>query len=372
MRRLKLSSLISRNEKSMIGYFERLLYKKEKDIFERIFLIPLYLFSIIFGIIVRIRIVLYSLGIFKTRILPRPVISVGNLTLGGTGKTPLVIHLAKELKKRGILVAILTRGYKGKMKQGFVTKNRQNFSPKFLGDEPSLMAKTLYGIPIFVGSNRFRNAQIALKEFPVAGFLLDDGFQHLKLQRDLDILLIDSQIGFGDKNIFPRGILREPLSHLRRADIYLITKIINNKSSIIIEEEILKLKPSSIIFHSHYEPICLINSKGIIYDIESFYGKNVISLSSIGNPYYFSYLIKKCGMIVFDDIIFPDHHYYTERDLTFIKEKVKQVHCIVTTEKDMVKLNCLDIEHLPIYALRIEMKIWEGEEFYKKIIEIFQ
>ncbi len=356
----------------MIGYFEKLLYKKEKTFSERIFLFPLYLISILFGIIIRVRVILYYLGIFKKRYLPCPVISVGNLTLGGTGKTPLVIYLAKGLKERGLSVAILTRGYKGKMKEGLLIKDTQNISPKILGDEPSLLIKTLDEIPVIIGSNRFRNAQVALKKFPIAGFLLDDGFQHLKLHRDIDILLIDSQIGFGDKNIFPRGILREPVSHLRRADIYLITKIINKDTSRLIEDEILRLKPFSIIFHSNYEPLFLINRKEEINDIESFYGKNVMALSSIGNPYYFSHLLKECGMIVANEITFPDHHYYTDRDLTFIKEKVKQVDCIVTTEKDMVKLNCLDIEQLPIYALRVEMRIWEEEDFYNKIWEIFK
>lgn len=356
----------------MKGYLERLLYKKEKNLIERIFLFPFYLFSILFGIILKIRVYLYSLGILKTRKLPCPVISVGNLTLGGTGKTPLVMHLAKGLKQRGIHVAILTRGYKGKMKQGFVKINNNHISPKLSGDEPFLMAKTLEGIPILIGSNRFRNAQLALKEFLISCFLLDDGFQHLKLHRDLDILLIDSQIGFGDNYIFPRGILREPLSHLRRADIYLITKITNQKSSRLLEEEISKLKPSPIIFHSHYEPLYLLNYKGVKINIESLNGKNVIALSSIGNPHYFSYLLKRCGMVVTNEIIFPDHHSYKERDLTFIKEQVKQVDCIVTTEKDMVKLNYLNIENLPIYALRVEIKIWEEEDFNKKVEEIFR
>jgi len=357
----------------IIQSFGGLLYKKEKSFLEKVFLFPFYLLSLLYGLIVEIRVSLYAKGIFKIKRLPFPVISVGNITVGGTGKTPLVIAMARELKERGIKPAILTKGYKGKVKHSYIIKNKKahHFSPKFLGDEPFLMAKQLNEIPIVVGSNRFKNAQMALRHFSISGFLLDDGFQYLSLYRDLDILLIDSQIGFGDYHLLPRGILREPLLQIKRADIFLITKVIDSQSSQRLEEKILNIKPSSKIFHSHYEPIGLITPKGEIEDIGLFHGKSVAALSGIGNHEYFSYLLKKCGMLVLKEFVFPDHHFYTEKDLTFIREKVKEVEYVVTTEKDMVKLNQLQIEWIPLRALRVEMRIWEEEEFYKRIMEIF-
>lgn len=358
----------------MGNYFERLLYKKKKSFYEKLLLSPLYFASLIYGLILRIRAYLYFKGIFKVAKLPCPVISIGNLTLGGTGKTTLLMTIAKRLKQRGICVAILTRGYRGKMSQGYILKNDEEeikFSPELAGDEPFLMAKNLNGIPIFIGRDRLKNGLMAIKYFSPSCFLIDDGFQYLKLYRDVNILLIDSLMEFGDGHIFPSGILREPLSQLKRADIFLITKVINPESLWKLKETILKIKPYSKIFYSHYEPICLIGPNGEIRGVRSFIGKNVIGLSGIGNPGYFSYLLRKCGMNLKYEIIFPDHHFYTMKDLTIIEEKIKEVDCIVTTEKDMVKLIKLNLNKFPIYALRIEIKIWEEEEFFKIIFGMF-
>jgi tetraacyldisaccharide 4'-kinase len=352
---------------------DKILYQREKPFWMKVLLFPLYLLSLPYGGVVRIRSHLYSLGFFHSKRLPCPVISVGNITVGGTGKTPLVITLARGLMDRGIPVAILSRGYKGKgSSEPFVSDGRTVLlSPEESGDESFLMADALKGIPVLIGKDRFANGRLALQRFSVRGILLDDGYQHLQLHRDLNILLIDSQIGFGDRHLLPRGILREPLNQLYRAHLFLLTKVAHPQGSQPLERMLKEIHRSSPIFHSHYEPLGLVGLKGEWVDLPSLKGKRAIALSGIVNPEYFTFLLKKCGMEIVRQMIFPDHYLYSAKDLVSIEEKSREVDWIVTTEKDMVKLKRMRIDHLPFGALRIEMKIWEEEEFYKRVTEIF-
>ena len=352
---------------------DRFLYQKEKSIWEKILLFPLYLLTFPYRGVVHTRSLFYSLSLFKVKILPCPVISVGNITVGGTGKTPLTIALAKELRDRGIRVAILSRGYKRKKNSEPVVSDGKTIflSPDESGDEPFLMAQACKDIPVLVGKDRLMNGQIALQRFGVQGLLLDDGYQYLPLQRDLNILLIDSHIGFGDEHLLPRGILREPLSHLRRANLFLLTKLEEPEISQPLEKKIREIHPSSQVFHSHYEPTSLVGPQEEQEEFHSLKGKKILALSGIANSNYFSSLLRKCGVEIVREAVFPDHYLYTSKDLSFIEEKGKGVDCIVTTEKDMVKLKRLNIDHLPLRALRIELKIWEEKEFYQKVMEIF-
>lgn len=352
---------------------DRFLYQKEKSIGKKILLFPLTLLSLPYGGAVRARSLLYSLNVLKTKTLPCPVISVGNITVGGTGKTPLVMALAKELMDKGIPVAILSRGYKGTKTSGPVVSDGKTIllSQEESGDEPFLMAKVCKGIPVLVGKDRFLNGRIALQRFGVKGLLLDDGYQHLSLHRDINILLIDSHIGFGDHHLLPRGILREPLSYLRRADLVLFTKIEDPEISLPLEKKIHKIHPSSQVFHSHYEPVSLVGPQEEQEELHSLKGKKILALSGIANSNYFASLLRRCGMEIVREAIFPDHHLYTTKDLPSIEEKSKGADVIVTTEKDMVKLKKLNMDHLPLRALRIELKIWEEKEFYQTVMEIF-
>ena len=352
---------------------ERLLYQKEKSFGERALLFPLYLLSLLYGGAVRTRVLFYSLGLRTPKCLPCPVISVGNITVGGTGKTPLVMALAKGLMERGIPMAILSRGYKGKRPSGPLASDGHTvfLSPEESGDEPFLMAEALQGIPVLVGKDRYGTGQIALERFGVRGLLLDDGYQHFQLHRDLDILLIDSHIGFGDHYLLPRGILREPLTHLRRAHLFLFTKAERRETCQELEAILRRIHPSSQVFHSHYEPMGLIGPKKESEGLLPFKGKRVLALSGIANPNSFSSLLRRSGMEIVEEAIYPDHHLYTTKDLAHIEEKSRGADWVVTTEKDMVKLRRLKIDHLPIRALRIEVRIWEEEDFYRRILEIF-
>ena len=356
----------------MNGRIDRFLYQKEKSLGLKILLFPLCFLSILYGWSLRLRSALYSNNLLKSNQLPCPVISVGNITVGGTGKTPLVMALAKGLQERGIKVAILSRGYKGKRASGAIVSDGQTIflSPEEAGDEPYLMALRLKETPVLIGKDRYTTGRIALQRYLVQGILLDDGFQHLQLHRDLNILLVDSTIGFGDLHLLPRGILREPLAHLRRADLFILTKIENPETCRSRENLIQKIHPSTRIFHSHYEPTGLIGPNGEWEDLDSFKGKKVLAFSGIANPSPFLSLLKKYGMKVIKESIFPDHHPYTNEDLASLEEKREGTDWMVTTEKDLVRLKTLEIGRLPIRALRIEMKIWE-EAFFEEVMRLF-
>src|SRR4030042_5454514 len=239
---------------------DRFLYQKEKSFWEKGLLFPLYLLSLPYGGAVRARDLFYSLGLLKTKTLHCPVISVGNITVGGTGKTPLVMALAKRLMAKGIAVAILSRGYKRmKTSESVVSDGKTIFlSLEESGDEPFLMAKACPDTPVLVGKNRFVNGRILLQRFGAKGLILDDGYQHLSLNRDINILLIDSHIGFGDRHLLPRGILREPLSQLRRADLFLLTKAEDPETYQPLEKEIYEIHPGAQVFHSYYKPVSLV------------------------------------------------------------------------------------------------------------------
>jgi len=352
---------------------DRFLYRKEKTLGERILLFPLYLFSLPYGWAVRTRSLFYSLKLLKTKTLPCPVISVGNITVGGTGKTPLVMAIAEGLMNRGISTAILSRGYRGTgTSEPVVSDGRRLFlSPQESGDEPFLMARVCKGVPVLVGKDRFKNGRIAFRQFGIKALLLDDGYQHLPLRRDLDILLIDATVGFGDQNLLPRGILREPLSHLRRAHLFLLTKVMDPERCHPLEKKIQEIHPRAPVFHSRYQPTKLVNPIGEEEELDSLKGKRIIALSGIANPDYFSSLLRERGAEIVREAVFPDHHSYGNKDLSFVQEKSKEADWIVTTEKDMLKLRQLGIDHLPIRALRIEMKIWEEEAFFKRIVTLF-
>lgn len=349
------------------------LYRKSSSWGERVCLFPLYLASLPFGWAASIRALLYSSGFLKQKRLSCPVISIGNITVGGTGKTPFVIHLARRFVKEGISIAILSRGYKRKKDSSPLVSNGNTIflSPEESGDEAFLMAQRLKNIPVLVGKDRFRNGLMALQKIKVQGFLLDDGFQHLSLYRDLNIVLIDSLIGFGSGHLLPRGILREPLSSLQRADLFILTKVKEKKDCHSLESKLKELQPRAKIFHSHYEPIEFVNPFGEVQELSMMKGRRALVFSGIARPETFSSLLEQVGIEIQKELVFPDHHSYSSSDLERIRREARGVDFVVTTEKDMVKLAHSPLSSMPLLALRIDVRIWEEEEFYRKVMEIF-
>ncbi len=309
----------------------------------------LYLLSLIYGLVIFTRSLFYKFGIFKAAKVPIKIISVGNLTLGGTGKTPFVIMLARILKEELAREAsVLIRGY------GW--------------DEQALLKKSLVEVPILVGEDRVRAAGRAIKLYGSDTAVLDDGFQYWELERDLNIVLVDSRNPFGNGQLFPRGILREPKGAMKRADIVVFTKV----NKYIFNPETLKGELKSIndkidFVEAVHRPKYLYDGRARkAYDLSFAKGKRVMLISSIGDPLYFEETLKEMGSNIVEHIIFGDHHNYREADQVRIMKRCSErsFDLMITTEKDAVKLNRMSISfgNYTLMTLAVEMEITCGRE----------
>lgn len=343
---------------------------------QRAYLSPLYVISSIYGLGVRARLFLYGTGVLKGSRLPCKVISVGNITLGGTGKTPTVEYIANLLKEEGVDVVVLSRGYGGRMERSFgvVSDGKQILlSPGEAGDEPHMLAQRLEGIPILIGRRRALSGRYASTQFHPRVAILDDGYQHLRVKRDVDVLLVDSQDGFGNGYLFPRGPLREPLDQLRRADLFIVTKVEELNSCGELEERIKSHNKDAIIFHSTYSSDYLTDlNGGKRLPVGYIKGRRVVALSGIANPAYFRHLLEGAGAKVEEEIIFPDHHVYSRQDIPTIQRGTHKAECIVTTEKDANKLSRVVKGDFPIMSLGISVKIMEGDQFKRILLDMLR
>jgi len=353
---------------------ERIIYGEDGSPYQRLSLLPLHAISSIYGLGVRARLFLYGAGLFKGSRLPCKVISVGNITLGGTGKTPTVEYIARLFKEEGMGVVLLSRGYGGRMrgKFGVVSDgNRPLLSLREAGDEPYMLAQRLEGIPIIVGRRRDLSGRYAFDHFHPHVAILDDGFQHLAVKRDVDILLVDSQIGFGNGYLFPRGPLREPLAQLNRGHLFIMTKVEDLDACGELEERIRSHKRDAIIFHSTYAPDYLIDLKtDNRVPLGYVKGRPIAALSGIANPAYFRRLLELAGAKVKQEIVLPDHHVYSRRDIPTIRRALHKAECVVTTEKDAVKLSDMAEGNFPIMSLSISLKIIEGDHFKRVLLDL--
>ncbi len=313
---------------------------------------------------------LYRIRILKRVKLKAKVISVGNLTVGGTGKTPVVEKIARLLQEKGRKVAILSRGYKSRPKSKVQSPKSVRvvsdgkeilLSAKEAGDEPYLLAQNLSGVPIVVGRNRMASGNYCLSNFDTEAFILDDGFQYQKLERDLDILLIDSLNPFSNGFLLPRGILREPLRSLKRADLFVLTRTDQTGNLEGLKNSIRSINPFTPILESIHAPCYLedLKSKRRL-DLEFIENKEVLALSSIAHPESFEKTLKDLKAIIMKRLRYPDHHLYTKEDLKEISTKARGC-LIITTQKDGVRLEPL-VANESILVLRIKLKITKGQE----------
>jgi tetraacyldisaccharide 4'-kinase len=355
-------------------YGSKIIYCQDKGMRTEIILFPFMLLSILYQWGVRLRIFLYNQGILRKERLPCTVISVGNLTVGGTGKTPTVQYIAQFLKEEGKNPVILSRGYKGKIKGKVqALSSGGGFLPGYgkVGDEPLLLFQKLVTVPVVVGKDRMYTGRYALKEFSPDALLLDDGFQYLKMVRDCNIVVIDVQNGFGNGHVLPRGILREPVKALQRADLVLLNKGSSSDDYLRLEKEIRKWNVAAPIFFSGYQIVSISGLKeGEKYPPEFLQGKKVMTLSGIANPRYFHLLLTQLGAEIVSEISFPDHHFYSLEDLPFIREKSKGVELIITTEKDGIKLRQKMFENLPLFMVEVVLKVSREEEFKHYLLSV--
>ncbi len=312
----------------------------------------LYPLSLLYRIGVETRLYLYRKGLLPTLDPGIRVLSVGNITVGGSGKTPLTMYLAETLSSWGYRVAILTRGYKGKGR-GMVklVSHGQGplLSPLEAGDEPYLMASRLRGIPVIAGRDRYTLAVYAKENFDSQIVILDDGFQHLRLKRDLDLLIL-TRDALERPFLLPSGRLREPLKEMERAHI------------ILLKERGWSVETEKPCFTFSYRVTALRDREGRSLDPAGFDGARVFAFCGIADPDSFISTLKGQRFVITDWIAFPDHHHYSGRDVKRIREGSRGADLVVTTEKDMVKVkDLIDLSNL--YALEIGMDMDEEEAF---------
>jgi tetraacyldisaccharide 4'-kinase len=311
----------------------------------------------------------YAAGVFRTWRLPCRVVAVGNLTVGGTGKTPLVEWLARELTSRGRRVVILSRGYgrRGAGDVRLVSDGRQLLlSPREAGDEPVLLARRLTGVPIVVGRDRHRAGAWALPRFGPDVLLLDDGFQQRGLATDVDIVCLDARAPWGHRGLLPRGSLREPPAALRRAQLLVLTGAERER----VPDEVRRQAPGAPVAWASQEPESVLDPKtGAVGSLESLRAHPLLAFAGIAMPERFAATLAGLGVTPRDLVAFPDHHPYTAADLTALEAQARAVGAewLLTTEKDAVRLP--EPRALPLHALRVRLRLDDPEGAWWRALE---
>lgn len=293
----------------------------------------------------------YDRGWRKIHSAGIPVVSIGNLTVGGTGKTPMVEWVARWFRRRGKRVAILSRGYGG---------------TEGLNDEGRVLEENLPDVPHLQDADRVRSAAIAVQELEAEVLVLDDAFQHRRIARDLDIVLIDALDPFGEGRLLPRGLLREPVSSLSRAGIVVLSRadMVHSRERAAIRQTAERRAGPLRWVEGRHAPLDLIDGEGVSTPLSPPQHKKVAAFCGIGNPEGFRRtLLPLCGTLL-DLRVFPDHHAYTAADVGSLADWARGLGAdlVLTTQKDLVKLRIQTLGPVPLYALRIGLEIVAGED----------
>jgi tetraacyldisaccharide 4'-kinase len=345
--------------------------------------------SKIFQVAVKIRRWLYNFRILRDKTLGVQVIAIGNLTVGGTGKTPVVEKFARELRDAGRNVAILSRGYRSKpapLHRRLLNKIllREDQTPprvvsngksllldsEMAGDEPYMLASNLKDVVVLVDKDRVKSGRYAIEKFGCDTLLLDDGFQYWDLRgRRHDVVLIDRQQPFGNEHLLPRGTLREPPSHLARAHTIFITK--SDGKTAELRERIASLNSTAAIIECIHQPLYFEDVfTGERKGLDLLTGQKVASLSGIAQPESFEQSLVKLGGELVYSKRFADHHRFTQQEIlnAINRAKKRQAEIIVTTQKDAVRFPKIDRRDVPFYFMRVEIKIVSGANDFQDCV----
>ena len=325
--------------------------------------------SLLYCAVTRTRLSLYRRGTFHTTQLDRPVISIGNITTGGTGKTPLVEWVARTIASHGQKVCILTRGYgrKDSHLQVIVSDGYDVLaSPAEAGDEPYLLATKLTGQAAVISSaDRIAAGEEAIKDFGTQCFVLDDGFQHLRLARDLNIVTIDATNPWGGGKLLPYGRLREAPEGLIRADCVVITRCDQAREVETLCTQVWRLIGGRPIFKSSMRPVRVLSLKNASETLAP--PARVGAFCAVGNPESFFENVRRMGFEIGLQRSFPDHHVYSQAEIDSLIRDAG-VSSLITTAKDAVKLRTLSF-NVPCYVMEIEIAIENAEEFTRLIVD---
>lgn len=325
----------------------------------------------------RIRLWCYERGWFSTQRLPRPVISVGNLTVGGTGKTPVVMHLVDRLTAQGKRVAVLSRGYRRRSQapQLLVSDGQRVLvGPEEAGDEPYLIARRCPHAVVAVGADRYALGQWVLSHLPVDCFLLDDGFQHVQLHRDVNLLLVDATDLAGIQAALPIGHLRESLSAAARATAIVITRVNKAKDADAVWSRLLQAcgsLPPPLLVGFPAEEFRRVGGEER-RPLAAFHGRSAVIFSGIGNASSFHALVAGLGVTVAETLVFPDHVHYTDGMLETIRAKANAggADLLVTTEKDADKVAPFLGSRDFCWAIRLRTEILRGQDQLEQLLRL--
>lgn len=349
----------------------------------------LFVLSKIFQAVVKLRRFLYNRRILRDTTLGVQVIAIGNLTWGGTGKTPVVEKFARELSDEGRTVAILTRGYRSKpqpLHRTIINRIlfRSDTTPprivsdgksllldsEMAGDEPYMLASNLKNVVVLVDKDRVKGGRYAIEKFGCDTLLLDDGFQYWRLRgRRHDVVLVDRQEPFGNEHLQPRGSLREPPSQLARANTIFITKSDGNCEE--LRQRIMQFNSTAAIIECVHHPLYFEDVfTAQRFDLDAIKGRKVASLSGIAQPESFEESLVKLGADLVYSKSFADHHRFTQQEVLNVinRGKKREADIILTTQKDAVRFPKLDRRDVPIWFMRVEIKIVSGADDFRDCV----
>ena len=348
-------------------YLTSLWYRQQLQLIDWLALALLWLPSALYGLILRLRAWCYTAGICTTHRLPRPVISIGNITVGGTGKTPVTAHIARKLINQGLKVCVISRGYGGS-REGTTTLVSDGTTifetPEACGDEPYLLASSIPGLAVVIGSNRYQAGLLAMEKLQPDVFLLDDGFQHLRLHRDLNILLLDANLPYGNGYILPAGPLREPRTATRRADLRIFTRSSNATGE----------------HASHVTPTCSARylltrfqrvDTGQEIPLSILQHTNLLAVAGIAKPESFFSSLQEVGITPLQTLALADHQAYNQTTVTTITQVAAPpaITWIITTEKDAVKLAETELfRHFIVVLASLKLEI-QDENLLNETLE---
>jgi len=374
---------------SLEAFYLEVVFEDRQDFKAKVTRVMLFGSSQLFQLGVKIHRWLINARILRDKTLGVQVIAVGNLTWGGTGKTPVVEKFARELQNAGRKVAILSRGYRSKpvpLHRKFLNKIllREDKTPprvvsdgksllldsEMAGDEPYMLASNLKDVVVLVDKDRVKSGRYAIEKYGCDTLLLDDAFQYWKLRgRRHDVVLVDCQQPFGNEHLIPRGKLREPPSHLARAQTIFITKSDGNTAA--LRERITSLNATAAIIECVHHPLYFEDVfTGERHGLEFLAGKKVASLSGIAQPEGFEQSLVKLGSQLLYSKRFTDHHRFTQQEIlnAINRSKKRQAEIIITTQKDAVRFPKIDRRDLPIYFMRVEIKIVSGADGFEDCV----
>ena len=330
--------------------------------------------SFFYRLAIQFRLVVYKIGLLKPKHLATHVISIGNITTGGTGKTPFVAMIAQWARKQGFKIAILSRGYKGKRSNDLVVvSDGKKILSSFddAGDESIMLARTLSSVPVLISKKRYKIGLLALKLFDADLLLLDDGYQHLSLHRDANILLVDAKRQFGNRSLLPLGPLREPIEEIKRADIIVITKCTVTHPGDQLVDYFQKNFPTKSIFRSRYCPYQVnFPLTGATHPPDILKGKNVVVFAGIAHPDDFLETVKDCGATIVHFQAFSDHHFFGAHEIEELTswKKHSNIDFLLTTEKDWIRIDDKVDPDLDIALLTIKVILLSGANtFFESI-----